>query len=80
MTGTVLKGSISVGETLELPALKLTRPVKSMQVRRERGEEGEAAQRGRKVLGAGGKRPGLIPVEISFHRSFRGLLQVCPSQ
>lgn len=32
MTGTVLQGSVSVGDTIELPVLKLTKQVKSMQM------------------------------------------------
>ncbi|KAG2492709.1 hypothetical protein HYH03_009122 [Edaphochlamys debaryana] len=32
LTGTVLQGTVSVNDVIELPALKITRPVKSMQV------------------------------------------------
>mmetsp|Transcript_20110 Transcript_20110/g.55989 ORF Transcript_20110/g.55989 Transcript_20110/m.55989 type:complete len:575 (-) Transcript_20110:259-1983(-) len=32
MTGTVLQGTVSVGESIELPSLKLSKPVRSMQM------------------------------------------------
>ncbi|KAI8468590.1 MAG: SelEFm [Monoraphidium minutum] len=32
LTGTVLQGAVSVGDSVELPALKITRPVKSIQM------------------------------------------------
>ena len=32
MTGTVLQGSVSIGDSLEIPALNITRKVKSMQM------------------------------------------------
>ncbi len=32
MTGTVLQGSVAINDTVELPQLKVQRPVKSMQM------------------------------------------------
>lgn len=44
IAGTVLEGSVSVNDTIELPALKLQRPVKSMQMFRRavtRAQQGD---------------------------------------